>query len=77
MPGCTPGQRVLTNGAGGGVGGSAVRSAKQAVALTIATARPRSADAVRAEGADQILDYTATTVAEALTSPVDVVLNLG
>jgi NADPH:quinone reductase-like Zn-dependent oxidoreductase len=70
------GQRLLINGAGGGVGGFAVQLAKQAGALVIATASPRSADAVRAEGADQIIDYTATTVAEALTSPVDVVLNL-
>jgi NADPH:quinone reductase-like Zn-dependent oxidoreductase len=69
-------QRVLINGAGGGVGGFAVQLAKQAGALVIATASPRSADAVRAEGADQIIDYTTTTVADALTEPVDVVLNL-
>jgi NADPH:quinone reductase-like Zn-dependent oxidoreductase len=70
------GQRILVNGAGGGVGGFAVQLAKQAGALVVATASPRSADAVRAEGADQIIDYTATTVADALTEPVDVVLNL-
>jgi NADPH:quinone reductase-like Zn-dependent oxidoreductase len=70
------GQRVLVNGAGGGVGGFAVQLAKQAGAFVIATASPRSADAVRAEGADQIIDYTATTPADVLTEPVDAVLNL-
>jgi NADPH:quinone reductase-like Zn-dependent oxidoreductase len=70
------GQRVLINGAGGGVGGFAVQLAKHAGAEVIATAGPRSAEAVRAQGADQIIDYTATAVAEALTEPVDVVLNL-
>ena len=43
-----PGQRVLINGAGGGVGGFAVQFAKQAGATVIATASPRSADQVRA-----------------------------
>jgi NADPH:quinone reductase-like Zn-dependent oxidoreductase len=70
------GQRVLVNGAGGGVGGFAVQLAKRAGAFVIATASTRSADAVRDEGADQIIDYTATTPAEALTEPVDAVLNL-
>ncbi|MFC1407841.1 NADP-dependent oxidoreductase [Streptacidiphilus sp. N1-12] len=70
------GQRLLVNGAGGGVGGFAVQLAKQAGAFVIATASPRSTAAVGADGADQIVDYTATTPAEALTEPVDVVLNL-
>jgi NADPH:quinone reductase-like Zn-dependent oxidoreductase len=70
------GQRVLINGAGGGVGGYAVQLAKQAGAFVIATASARSAEAVHAQGADQIIDYTATTPAEALTEPVDAVLNL-
>ena len=50
--------------------------AKRAGAYTIATAGPRSADAVRAQGADQIVDYTATSVTAAVTEPVDAVLNL-
>jgi NADPH:quinone reductase-like Zn-dependent oxidoreductase len=72
----TSGQRVLVNGAGGGVGGFAVQLAKQAGAHVIATASARSAEAVCAAGAEQIIDYAATTPAEAVTEPVDVVLNL-
>lgn len=70
------GQRVLVNGAGGGVGGFVVQLAKQAAATVIATASARSADAVRAAGADQIVDYTATTIADALDAPVDLAINL-
>lgn len=70
------GQRVLVNGAGGGVGGYAVQLAKQAGATVIATASPRSKDAVEAFGADQIVDYTSTAVADAVSEPVDAVLNL-
>ena len=70
------GQRVLVNGAGGGVGGYAVQLAKQAGATVIATSSPRSKDAVEAFGADQIVDYTQTAVTEAVSEPVDVLLNL-
>ncbi|MEU4534463.1 NADP-dependent oxidoreductase [Streptosporangium sp. NPDC023825] len=74
--GITSGQRVLVSGAGGGVGGFAVQLAKYAGAHVIATAGPRSTEAVRRFGADQIVDYTATPVAGALGEPVDAVLNL-
>ena len=70
------GQRVLVNGAGEGVGGYALQLAKQAGATVIATASPRSRDAVEALGADRIVDYTATAVTEAISEPVEVVLNL-
>lgn len=70
------GQRVLVNGAGGGVGGFVVQLAKQAGATVIATASPRSVDAVHAAGADHIIDYTATTIADALDVPVDLAINL-
>jgi NADPH:quinone reductase-like Zn-dependent oxidoreductase len=70
------GQRVIVNGAGGGVGGFAVQLASQACAFVIATASPRSADAVKAQGADRIVDYTVTSVTDAVNEPVDVVLNL-
>jgi NADPH:quinone reductase-like Zn-dependent oxidoreductase len=67
---------LLVNGAGGGVGGFTVQLAKEAGAIVIATASPRSTDTVRAFGADHIVDYTATTIAEAVKDPVDVVVNL-
>ncbi|MFJ7217634.1 NADP-dependent oxidoreductase [Amycolatopsis sp. NPDC098790] len=72
----TAGQRVLINGAGGAVGGYAVQLAKEAGAHVIATASPRSADAVKAAGADEVVDHTATGVTAAVTEPVDLALNL-
>lgn len=74
--GLQAGQRVLVNGAGGPVGGYAVQLARRAGAYVIATASPRSAEAVRAAGADEVVDHTATPVLDALTEPVDVLLNL-
>lgn len=70
------GQRVLINGAGGAVGGYAVQLAKGAEAHVIATASPRSSEAVTSAGADEVIDHTTTAVTEAVTEPVDVVLNL-
>jgi NADPH:quinone reductase-like Zn-dependent oxidoreductase len=69
------GQRVLVNGAGGGVGGFAIQLAKRAGAYVIATASPRSRSAVEAAGADEVVDYTSTTLADALTAPVDLLFN--
>ena len=70
------GQRVLVNGAGGAVGGYAVQLARRAGAHVIATASPRSGEAVKSAGADEVIDHTTTRVTEAVTEPVDVVLNL-
>lgn len=72
----TAGQRVLINGAGGAVGGYAVQLAKGADAHVIATAGPRSSEAVKSAGADEVIDHTTTGVTAAVTEPVDVVLNL-
>ncbi|MEW2512837.1 NADP-dependent oxidoreductase [Streptomyces sp. NPDC046870] len=74
--GLTAGQRVLINGAGGAVGGYAVQLAKNAGAHVIATAGPRSGEAVRSAGADEVIDHTTTAVTAAVTEPVDVALNL-
>jgi NADPH:quinone reductase-like Zn-dependent oxidoreductase len=69
-------QRVLINGAGGGVGGYAVQLAKRTGAHVIATASPRSVERVRSAGADEVIDHTDTRVADAVIKPVDVLLNL-
>jgi NADPH:quinone reductase-like Zn-dependent oxidoreductase len=72
----TAGQRVLINGAGGAVGGYAVQLAKNAGAHVIATASPRSTEAVTSAGADEVIDHTTTGVTAAVTEPVDIALNL-
>ncbi|QCQ17899.1 NADP-dependent oxidoreductase [Microbacterium sp. RG1] len=70
------GQRVLINGAGGPVGGYAVQLAQRAGAYVIATASGRSRSQVEAAGAHEIVDHTVTTLQDAVTEPVDVLLNL-
>ncbi|MGW7203088.1 NADP-dependent oxidoreductase [Streptomyces sp. NPDC054837] len=72
----TAGQRVLINGAGGAVGGYAVQLAKNAGAHVIATASPRTSEAVTSAGADEVIDHTTTSVSAAVTEPVDLALNL-
>jgi NADPH:quinone reductase-like Zn-dependent oxidoreductase len=75
--GLKPGQSILIDGAGGGVGGYAVQLAAQAGATVTATAGARSLDRVRSYGADQIVDYTATPIAQAVAGQrFDVVLHL-
>lgn len=70
------GHRVLVNGAGGGIGGFVTQLAKHAGAEVIATAGARSAEVVRRQGADHVIDYTAGPVGASLDGPVDTLLNL-
>ncbi|MFD3838231.1 NADP-dependent oxidoreductase [Streptomyces sp. NPDC058642] len=72
----TAGQRVLINGAGGAVGAYAVQLAKNAGAHVIATASPRSSEAVTSAGADEVIDHTTTSVTAVVTERVDLALNL-
>ncbi len=74
--GLEAGRRVLIVGAGGVVGKYAIALAKRAGAYVIATASPRSADAVHAAGANEIIDHTKTDVLDVVTDQVDLLLNL-
>jgi NADPH:quinone reductase-like Zn-dependent oxidoreductase len=68
------GQRVLIHAAAGGVGHLAVQIAKARGAYVIGTASAGNHDLVRDLGADEMIDYSTTDFAEAV-SDVDVVLN--
>jgi len=76
LGGLESGQRILITGAGGAVGGYAIQLAKRAGAYVIATASPRSREAVAAAGADEIIDHTSEIVLNTVSEPVDVLFNL-
>ncbi len=74
--GLQAGQRLLVNGAGGAVGGYAVQLGRIIGAEVVATASPSSTERVRSAGAGQVVDHTTESVTDAVTEPVDVLLNL-
>jgi NADPH:quinone reductase-like Zn-dependent oxidoreductase len=72
--GLTAGQRVLIQGAAGGVGVFAVQLAKWKGAQVIGTASTANVEFVRELGADIVVDYT-TTLLESAVQEVDLVLD--
>jgi NADPH:quinone reductase-like Zn-dependent oxidoreductase len=56
--GLQPGQKVLINGASGGVGSWAIQIAKALGANVTAICSGRNAEMVRSLGADDVIDYT-------------------
>lgn len=70
------GQRVLVIGASGGVGTFAVQIAKAAGAVVTGVARTAKVDAVRALGADHVVDYTREDITDQ-QERYDVILDVG
>jgi NADPH2:quinone reductase len=66
-----PGESVLVTGAGGGVGLAAIQLVKALGGLALAGTRsPAKADAIRAAGADAIIDLGAVNLRDALRAQV-------
>jgi len=70
------GERVLVNGAGGGVGTFAVQIAKALGAEVTAVSSPPMLDTLRSIGADHVIDYTTTDFSRG-TDRYDLVLDVG
>ena len=70
-----PGQRVLVNGASGGVGTFAVQIARALGAEVTGVCSPRNVELVRSIGADHVVDYTREDFTRA-ARPYDLVFDL-
>lgn len=71
----SPGQRVFIQAGSGGVGSIAIQLAKHHGAWVATTCSPRNHQLVRDLGADQVIDYRSQDFEDALTKPVDIVLD--
>jgi len=72
----TQGQRVLVHGAAGGVGHLAVQLARVRGAFVIGTASAAGVEAVRALGADEVVDHSSARFEE-VVGDVDLVFDTG
>ena len=70
-----PGDRVLINGASGGVGSFAVQIAKAQGAHVTAMCSAAKADAVKSWGADEVVDYRTTSVRDLNENTYDAVFD--
>lgn len=70
------GERVLVNGAGGGVGSFVVQVAKAFGAVVTATTRAESVELVRSLGADRVVDHAQEDVTRA-PGKFDVIIDCG
>jgi len=70
------GQRVLINGASGGVGTFAIQIAKSLGAEVTAVCSTRNVELVRSLGADRVVDYTREDFTRTAAAPYDVVVDL-
>ena len=70
------GQRVLINGAGGGVGSLAVQLAKHIGAYVIAVGSDKSMEVIKKVSPDQTINYKTENISDALKGKVDLLLNL-
>ena len=70
-----PGQRIVINGAAGGVGSIAIQMAKTKGAHVIGVDHTSRLDYMRSLGADEVMDYTSEDVTE-LEQDVDLIIDV-